>query len=827
MSNIPFSGPAELGPLPPYLRGLGENVSPGTSGSHHRPATVAAAASSRPSRPASDAPLPIPAYPPFVGLPPLPALVFLSKRVQWVAWKYIAKTGSDRLAKVPFNPATGSEAKSNNPATWSTYAKAASFAKRNNLPGVGFVLSADDDLTGIDLDDCRDPATGFLKPWAGELIAMAETYAEASPSGTGIRLFAQGKVLKATKSDPAGVEIYGEKRYLTVTGQHVEGTPDTINPAPKTQAMLLARVEAVKTEAQAAKATVLGVLAARGPTSVGVREGFFPAVNARALANLAAWVTALLPAARPSGTGYRVSSVDLRRDLEEDLSITPDGIVDFGVHDMGDTRDGKRSAVDLVVEHGAAVDVSDAKGAAMWLCERLGVTPESLGWKGTEARLDDFVAVLSEHRFLHIPSGKLWPIQSVDKTLPPVFMPAKSGEESKSLKPSLWLMLNRPVVQLAWHPGQPRMIRNRVSREGELVASPGSTVFNLYRPPEPSTGGDAAAAGPWLDHLRRLFPNAGDAEHLAAFMAHCVQRPGEKINHALVLAGPPGVGKDTLLAPLVKAVGPGNAQEIRPADLMAPFNGFMKSVVLRISEVHDLGEVSRYQYYEKSKTVIATPPDYVRINEKYQPEYYCANVCGVIMTTNRMESLHLAPDDRRHFVVQAALEPKDLPPNFFASFYAWYKGGGFDHVVAYLRAYDLSGFDAKAAPRKTPEFYQIVAAGRAPEADEMASVIERLGNPEALTLEHLRGATAIGDFVDLGEWLRDRKNRRRIGFRLSECGYTPVPADTARDCLWPVKGLRVQIYARSDLGQAERHRAAAALAQAANEPRLPILRAVK
>ena len=49
-----------------------------------------------------------------------------------------------------------------------------------------------------------------------------------------------------------------------------------------------------------------------------------------------------VPAAREYMGGYRVSSSDLHRELEEDLSIdkSPEGIVDFGVADMGDERAG-------------------------------------------------------------------------------------------------------------------------------------------------------------------------------------------------------------------------------------------------------------------------------------------------------------------------------------------------------------------------------------------------------------------------------------------------------------------------------------------------------
>ncbi|OYY06463.1 MAG: hypothetical protein B7Y70_16390, partial [Rhizobiales bacterium 35-68-8] len=73
-----------------------------------------------------------------------------------------------------------------------------------------------------------------------------------------------------------------------------------------------------------------------------------------------------------------ISSKMLGRDLQEDLSITSQGAVDFGVADMGDARSGKRTPIDLVMEHGGAPDATDA---ALWLCDHLGRDPASLGWQ--------------------------------------------------------------------------------------------------------------------------------------------------------------------------------------------------------------------------------------------------------------------------------------------------------------------------------------------------------------------------------------------------------------------------------------------------------------
>ncbi len=116
-------------------------------------------------------------------------------------------------------------------------------------------------------------------------------------------------------------------------------------------------------------------------------EDFFGRVNEAALAGLGAWVPVLFPSAREyRDGGFRVSSADLHRSLEEDLSIVPDGIVDFGVADMGDERMGKRTPIDLVLEWAPAMfdDPLDAPvtpfDAALWLCDCLGAPKESLGF---------------------------------------------------------------------------------------------------------------------------------------------------------------------------------------------------------------------------------------------------------------------------------------------------------------------------------------------------------------------------------------------------------------------------------------------------------------
>ena len=142
-----------------------------------------------------------------------------------------------------------------------------------------------------------------------------------------------------------------------------------------------------------------------------------------------------------------------------------------------------------------------------------------------------------------------------------------------------------------------------------------------------------------------------EAEHIIDWLAHRVQRPHEKINHALVLGGEQGIGKDTMLEPVKHAIGPWNFQEASPRQVLGRFNGFLKAVILRISEARDLGEFDRFKFYDHMKAYTAAPPDTLRVDEKHLREYAILNVCGVIITTNhKTDGIYLPADDRRHYV---------------------------------------------------------------------------------------------------------------------------------------------------------------------------------
>jgi hypothetical protein len=410
--------------------------------------------------------------------------------------------------------------------------------------------------------------------------------------------------------------------------------------------------------------------------------------------------------------------------------------------------------------------------------------------------IDDFIAILPLHGYVFIPTREIWPAASVNSILPRVAV------TEKSLKAAAWLDQNRAAEQMTWSPGEPMLIEGRLVADGGWIAHDGATAFNLYRPPT-VTLGNPNEAGPWLELARKLYRD--EADHILDWFAHRVQRPGEKINHAVVLGGAPGIGKDSLLQPLKEAIGAWNFAEISPKALLARFNPFLKSTIVRISEAHDLGEFNRYDFYESSKTLMASPPDTLRIDEKHTREYSIINCCGIIITTNhKSDALYLPADDRRHFVAWSELTAEDFDAGFFRQLWDWYDNGGFGHVAAYLMSRDLTSFDPKAPPPKTAAFLDIVATGQAPEEAELMDVIDSIGRPAAVTLDQL--IFSAGD-SEMGAWLKERKNRRTIPHRLEACGYTPHRNNDTKNGLFIIGGKRKAVYVRVELSGSERAKA--------------------
>jgi hypothetical protein len=258
------------------------------------------------------------------------------------------------------------------------------------------------------------------------------------------------------------------------------------------------------------------------------------------------------------------------------------------------------------------------------------------------------------------------------------------------------------------------------SFEGGWLEKPPKYFQHLYGAAS-SKGGDANEAQPWLDHVRKVYPD--DADHLIKWLAYRMQFPEIKINHGLILGSDKhGIGKDTILEPVVRALGAWNVKDVSAAQSMDPkFNPFLESLICRINEASDLGDDDRFNFYNRRKTWMASPPNTLSVADKNVKSHPIENVTGIIISANEKGGLYLPAEDRRHYVAWSDCAPGDfeqegMPEDgadyYWTKLHRWYDEGGVEHVAAYLTALDLSSFNPKAPPPKTAAFWEIVNSGQ-------------------------------------------------------------------------------------------------------------------
>ncbi len=201
------------------------------------------------------------------AMPPLPiTLASLADKPLWVAWVLEPRKG--RMTKVPKDPATGRSAKADDASTWGTREAAqarATLLGVSDQVGIELAPLGDDTaIGGIDLDSCRDRESGVIKPWAAQLVSRFTSYAETSPSGTGVKVFfryaldtlpdlraamngsawgKQWKLAGGGQDHPEAIELYLGNRYFAATGQQHEGAPTDLRLVEAETLLHLIRVE--------------------------------------------------------------------------------------------------------------------------------------------------------------------------------------------------------------------------------------------------------------------------------------------------------------------------------------------------------------------------------------------------------------------------------------------------------------------------------------------------------------------------------------------------------------------------------------------------------
>ena len=212
------------------------------------------------------------------GLQPLAALP------HWVVWRWTEVTPGSKPDKPLFRASDHwRHASTQDPSSWDSFGAAMGAVAAAEADGAGYVLRDDPAHVFLDLDNCRDPSTGALADWALRLVEEADSYAEVTPSGRGLRIIGTNESLRAPVHRRVGmpeggsVEIFHRcPRYVTVSGRLLPDAPDGLRPICDVAADLLLLAQPATAATPDAPAPRPNADAAAAPQDIAAALGQIP-----------------------------------------------------------------------------------------------------------------------------------------------------------------------------------------------------------------------------------------------------------------------------------------------------------------------------------------------------------------------------------------------------------------------------------------------------------------------------------------------------------------------------------------------------------------------
>jgi hypothetical protein len=563
---------------------------------------------------------------------------------KWVVWKYNAEQ-----KKLPYQAKhPDHEARVNDESTFAEYQVAVAVVDAGHADGVGFVLG--DGISGVDIDDCRDPKTGSITPFAKAIVEALNTYAEISPSGTGIKLYLRAWLGK-NHARP-GLEIYGARRYFCVTGQHLSGTPIDLESRGDELSALVEKEFGAADIDDSNDTVDQGELAPEPDDNGELIEGGRNNALARYAGSLrrigldddemlAALLSMNRKRCKPPLEAHEVQTI------AKSIGRHAPSKAERAIEWMNE-----RHA--MLVEAGKAIIVSERYDPVL---------------KRTVMDRADFIdikKIYCDHLVkLKTPGGK-----SVSKPL---------GD--------YWLT----------HPGRRKYMQ--LVFDPEVQHPP--DILNLWR-------GFAVTPrkGSWSylrEHLHRVIAGGRDDvfSYFEGWMARAVQKPGRPGEVALVMRGAQGAGKGVLARSFGHVFGQHFVHVARAHHLVGHFNSHLQDAVLVFADEAVWGGDKTAEGALKALITEPTLP----IERKGRDAYVVKNVIHLMMASNNEWAVPAGLDDRRFCVVDV-LSKNVGKHDYFSTIRKELQAGGYEALLYDLLHYDLSKFDHRKPPQTEAALHQ-------------------------------------------------------------------------------------------------------------------------
>lgn len=706
---------------------------------------------------------------------------------QFVVWKLVQRPGQPKPIKLPVDPKTGLSASTTDPTSWADFDTAKREFARGSYNGIGFVFTAADPFAFVDLDDCRDPATGI---WSSSAKTLTQEIFpgmawETSQSGNGLHgiTHVTDKAAFANKarkwSDASGqrFEFYSADRFVAfgqcdwtqldlstdygpalaawVPDRHsnrpsvVEwedaARTDYVGPADDDELMRRA-LAGNGGLAALGKAPAFAALWNSDAAELGK---FFPDSGNRpfdhsaadlALGNALAWWTGCNP--------VRIERIMSRAPLCQRDKWQK----------RGDYR--ARTIISAIAspnrKYLTAKDRREQQlQADMVVGDDLPTTPLP-----KLMTLDDMHSYLVHIGFgsqiVHRGSKTIRSKEDAASEYAASVTEIDTGKLDKGGNPiikrhqtlELWRRSrNRTSTDVfTWQPDQPE-----ICRALETTGS-GQLAYNLWTPPQllPAPTNWQEWAKPFIDHVGYLVPIEAERTRFLQWLAHVFQRPGE-LPHTcyLFIATTTGIGRGTLASILTRTLRGYVAANADVGMLLnKSFNGRLSQKLLAtVDEIRE-GGGQRYQQQENFKSALVEEERF--INPKFGRQYGEKNCCRWLLFSNHLDALPFDNSDRRVIVIENPTTP--APPQWFEYLHGIMNKSAFlASVQHYLSTLDISAFKpGERAPMNAAKLRALKSMERP--ADTAARQFAETWRGDLATVADLREFIGNDDAPSTSGW---------------------------------------------------------------------------
>ena len=609
------------------------------------------------------------------------------------------------------------------PANWMTEEDADALAKEHHKE-VAVVLTENDPLVCVDIDNCYDPETqewdDRAKKW---FKALNGCYVELSRSGRGVHFFgvAEQGLGEIYYNRKDGVEFYEKDRYI-ISGTFIQGDRNVdITSALKANLTL--------------RETANGSLPDEGP----VPEYTGPSDD-----------NELIQMALNSKGGAAASFGDAPRFV--DLWNGDEGKLARFYPTDTEGEPFNRSLADgaLCAQLAFWTGKDVARTERLWLASPLAqqrTNREKLDRLDYRERTVRGAAVLSDNVYSKPREASEPPAAAVlPGTDVPLPTQANSGymtifEQDEHFKDCVYVRADDKILvpdgelldakrfktdfggyEFQMQPDGGRPTRdaweaftlNRCKRfpiakhRGFMPNEPFGTIIddrvNMYVPP--SWKESDADVSPFLTLLQVMIPNERDRTILLSWMSSMVQNPGVKFQWAMAIQGAEGNGKTFVLSALSHAIGVHNTHLPNPEDMNEKYNDYLRdNLLIGVEEVHMNG---RRDLLDRLKKYITGRR--IEVRAMHSNKVMVDNLTNWMFLTNYKDAVIKTRNDRRYCIIFCAQQSEadvykaGMGGTYWPQMWDWARAGGFDAIATYLSRYDIpEDLDPAGKCHRAPE----------------------------------------------------------------------------------------------------------------------------